>query len=185
MAHNRVLQWSTMARTWWLFDAQHQCAFRSASMLIKYLQGKHKPIYHPLSDVGDHVVVINTADVAMREDYWRKFKYFHHTRYPGGFSVTSAWRLHELDPTKVLHKAIYSRLPGNLLRPNMMRRLHLYPNENVPTEILANVSDQIQQIQPIPKRLDQYTEEELASFPKVFDWPEDHVRDPGQTKRKR
>lgn len=30
---------------------------------------------------------------------------------------------------QVMYKAIYSRLPGNLLRPNIMRRLHLYPDE--------------------------------------------------------
>ena len=30
-------------------------------------------------DVGDHVVVINTKDVAMQADYWRTFKHFHHT----------------------------------------------------------------------------------------------------------
>ena len=30
-------------------------------------------------DVGDHVVVINTKDIAMQGDYWRTFKYFHHT----------------------------------------------------------------------------------------------------------
>ena len=30
-------------------------------------------------DVGDHVVVINTKDIAMQGDYWRTFKHFHHT----------------------------------------------------------------------------------------------------------
>lgn len=34
-----------------------------------------------LGDIGDHVVVINTKDIAMKDDYWRKYKFFHHTRY--------------------------------------------------------------------------------------------------------
>ncbi|KAK7502199.1 hypothetical protein BaRGS_00006563 [Batillaria attramentaria] len=169
MAYRRVQQWSVFARTWWLYDAAHQCPNLSAHRVIPYLQGKHKPIYHPLSDVGDHVVVINTKEVAMQGEYWRRFKYFHHTGYPGGFSEASAWRVHEIDPTRVMHQAVYCRLPGNLLRKGLMRRLHLYPDDAVPDEIMENISDQIRQVQEIPKRLDEYTEEEIQEFPKLFD----------------
>lgn len=86
--------------------------------------GLHKPIYHPMSklflpsipldyflihkrilfildDCGDHVVVINTADVALPGDEWKKRVYFHHTGYPGGASWTLAWQLHEKDPKMV------------------------------------------------------------------------------------
>ncbi len=42
-------QWATFARQWWLYDARHQCAFRSAEKIIPYLEGRHKPIYHPMS----------------------------------------------------------------------------------------------------------------------------------------
>ena len=38
-----------MTRSWWLYDAENQCAFKSARKIVNYLQGKHKPIYHPLS----------------------------------------------------------------------------------------------------------------------------------------
>ncbi|KAK3592128.1 hypothetical protein CHS0354_019410 [Potamilus streckersoni] len=179
MAHNRVLQWATMARTWWLFDAYRQCPFKSSSKIAYYLIGKHKPIYDSLSDIGDHVVVINSKYISMPNDYWRVYKYFHHTGYPGGFSETAAWRLHEVDPTKVIEKAVYFYLPKNLLRRGRMRRLHIFPEEQVPTEILTNISDQIQQVQPVPKRLDEYTQEEIESFPKLFDWPEDFVLQSG------
>ena len=175
MAYNRVSQWSVMARTWWLYDAEHQCAFKSADKLVKYLQGKHKPIYHPLSDVGDHVVVINTGLVSMRDDRWRKYTYSHHTGYGGGFSRTSAWRMHEMDPTRVVYRAVKDRVKGNLLRPNMLRRLHLYPDANVPDEIMANISDQIQQIQIVPKRLEDFSQVERDNFPSIFDWPENEV----------
>ena len=40
----------------------------------------------------------------------------------------------------------------------------------VPDEIMENISDQIQQVQTIPKRLDQYSEREIEEFPKLFDW---------------
>ena len=74
-------QWATFARCWWLFDAQWQCPFQSAFVLHRHILGLHKPIYHPLSDVGDHVVVINSREIATKDHLWRTWKHFHHTGY--------------------------------------------------------------------------------------------------------
>lgn len=63
--------------------------------------GLHKPIYHPLNDCGDHVIVINTSEIALPGDEWVKRVYFHHTGYPGGASWTLAWELHKKDPKMV------------------------------------------------------------------------------------
>lgn len=52
-------------------------------------------------DCGDHVVVINTADIALPGDEWTKRVYFHHTGYPGGATWTLAWELHEKDKKQV------------------------------------------------------------------------------------
>lgn len=52
-------------------------------------------------DCGDHVIVINSADIALPEEEWKKRVYFHHTGYPGGASWTLAWELHNKDPTMV------------------------------------------------------------------------------------
>lgn len=48
--------------------------------------------------------------------------------------------------------------------------LHFFLEQKIPDEILENVSDQIRQVQPVAKRLDQYSEEEVTEFPKFFDW---------------
>lgn len=116
-AFGRVQQWATFARTWHLYDATWQNPFDSALVLIKYLQGLHKPIYHPMSKFwdcpvfseiislvdrcGDHLVVLNCKDIALPGEEWKKRVYFHHTGYPGGASWTMAWELHEKDPTMV------------------------------------------------------------------------------------
>lgn len=52
-------------------------------------------------DSGDHVVVINSRDIALPGDEWEKRVYFHHTGYAGGATWTLAWQLHEADPTMV------------------------------------------------------------------------------------
>ncbi|XP_013403021.1 39S ribosomal protein L13, mitochondrial [Lingula anatina] len=183
--NQRVLQWATFARIWWLYDAHMQCPFKSSNKIAHYLQGKHKPVYHPLSQIGDHVVVINSRHIALRDDLWRTFIFSSHTGYRRGFTQRRAWVVHEEDPTEIIRKSVYSRLPGNLLRKGHMARLHIYPDENVPPDILKNVTDQLYPILSIPKRLDQYTEEEVRNFPKLFDWPEDHKLHPGKPVERR
>lgn len=56
-----------------------------------------------------------------------------------------------------------------------MQKLHLFPNADIPTNLLKNVSNQIQQIRPMPKRLEHYTEEEIQKFPKIIDLPKNYV----------
>ncbi|XP_049788390.1 39S ribosomal protein L13, mitochondrial [Schistocerca cancellata] len=173
--YKRVQQWATFARVWHVFDATWQNPFESAQMIKKYLCGLNKPIYHPMNDCGDHVVVINSKDIALPGNEWQKRAYFHHTGYPGGASWTLAWELHNKDPTMIMRKAVYHSMRGNLQRRYTMQRLHIFPDDNVPDEIMGNVTNQIRQIRPVPKRLDKYSEEEVKQFPKVMDWPEDYV----------
>jgi large subunit ribosomal protein L13 len=183
MAHYRVRQWMAFSRQWWLYDAKWQCPFQSAVVIVKYLEGRHKPIYHPLSDIGDQVVVINTKEIALEGDLWRTFKHFHHTGYPGGFSATRLYKVHDIDPTKVLYQAVYSTIKGTLLRRPRMSKLHLFPDENVPSDVISNICGQIHQVRPVPRRLDEYTKQELQNFPHLYNWPADYVISTGPKKK--
>lgn len=71
------------------------------SKYYKYFKYKIFNDFFVLDDCGDHVVVINSKEIALPGDDWRKRAYFHHTGYPGGASWTLAWELHEKDPTLV------------------------------------------------------------------------------------
>lgn len=64
---------------------------------------------------------------------------------------------------------------GNLQRRYTMERLHIFPDSNVPEKLLQNVSNQIRQLRPVPKRLDHYEEKEVKEFPKIVDYPKDYV----------
>lgn len=128
-----------------------------------------------IDDCGDHIIVINSKEIALPGDEWKKRAYFHHTGYPGGATWTLAWDLHSKDPTMVLRKAVYNSMDGNLQRRYTMERLHIFPDENVPEELMKNVSNQIRAPRPTPKRLDHYTEKEIAEYPKVIDYPKDYV----------
>ena len=103
----------------------------------------------------------------MEGELWKHWTYFWHTGHPGRLHKWRAWQLHEEDPTRVFKKEIYRRLPKNWSRQRAMARLFVFPDEEVPEEIMKNVSNQIRQIHPIPKRLEDYSEDEINNFPQI------------------
>lgn len=176
--HRRAEQWSTFSRNWYLFDCKWQDVFDAAGMICRYLQGKHKPIYDHGNDLGDHVVCINTKDLAMPDDEWRYRMYYHHSRFARGRTWAPAFELHLNDPTIVLYKACY-KLCGAVeqkewLRRCYMGRLHLYPEE-APKHKIDMCIDQIQGTNPIHRSITEFTPEEIANFPKVTDYPDGYV----------
>ncbi|KAG6804326.1 39S ribosomal protein L13, mitochondrial [Apis mellifera caucasica] len=166
--------WGTFSIVWHIFDATWQDPFQSAPLIKKYLMGLYKPIYHPLNKCGDHVIIINSKDIALRGNEWQKRVYFHHTTYIGGASWTLAWELHSKDPTLIFKKAIYSAMDGNLQRRYTMERLHIFPDENVPEDMLQNVSNQIKQLRPVPVKLCDISQEERDKIPRLIKYPIDY-----------
>ena len=47
--------------------------------------------------------------------------------------------------------------------------------QNVPEPILKNISGHIPQIQTVPKTLSDYSAEERANFPRLFEFPDDYI----------
>lgn len=74
-----------------------------------------------------------------------------------------------------MQKAVYHSMRGNLQRRYTMERLHLYPGEDVPKEIMENVTNQIKQLRDVPTRLQTYSDKEIEEFPKIVDYPKDYV----------
>lgn len=71
--------------------------------------------------------------------------------------------------------AVYSSLAKNLLRRPHMQRLHIYPTSVIPDDVKANITGQIRPLKAVPKRLTEYTKEEIDAFPKVYDYPKDYI----------
>lgn len=55
-------------------------------------------------DCGDHVVVINSAHIALPGDEWEMRVFYHHSGYAKGGSWTLAHKVHERDPTMVRNR---------------------------------------------------------------------------------
>ncbi len=119
-------------RKWHLVDAKGKTLGRLAVQVATLLRGKHKPIFTPNVDTGDHVVIINAGEVRLTGNKLQKKIYYHHTGYPGGIKSITAKHLLEKKPTKVLSKAIRGMLPKTPLGKQMARKLRIYAGPEHP-----------------------------------------------------
>lgn len=116
-------------REWHLVDAKGEVLGRMASEIAKLLIGKHKPEYAPHLDMGDHVVVVNSKDVALTGRKKEKKVYHGHSGYPGGFKEERLSDLMEIHPEKIIERAVSGMLPKNRLHDKRMGRLKVFAGE--------------------------------------------------------
>ena len=119
-------------RRWLVVDAQGKTLGRLATQIAMVLRGKHKPMYTPHMDTGDHVVVVNARKVALSGKKAQDKKYFHHTLYPGGATWTSIVVLMEKHPERVVERAVRGMLPRTKLGRAMMKKLKVYAGAEHP-----------------------------------------------------
>ncbi len=119
-------------RIWYIVDAQDKVLGRLASEVAKILRGKHKPIYTPHVDTGDHVVVINADKVRFTGDKLDKKIYYRHSGYPGGIKSATAREMMKKKPATVIEKAVRGMLPKNRLGRAMFTKLKVYTGSDHP-----------------------------------------------------
>ena len=114
-------------RRWYVLDASGAVLGRLATQAASILRGKHKPIYAPHADTGDHVIVINAKDVTLSGGKEQKKVAYHHSGHPGGLTETVYARLLATKPAFAVEKAIKGMLPHNRLGRQMATKLRVYP----------------------------------------------------------
>jgi len=129
-------------RRWFVIDASGAVLGRLASEVAAILRGKHKPIYAPHMDTGDHVIVVNAAAVRLTGGKEETKVAYHHSGYPGGLTETKYARLLTEKPVFMVEKAIRGMLPKNRLGRAMAKKLQVYagpehPHQAQKPELLA------------------------------------------------
>ena len=119
-------------RQWWLVDAEGQALGRMATQIAKILRGKHKPIYTPHLDTGDHVVVINADKVMLTGNKEEQKTYFRHSGYMGGEKHIPFKKMQEKHPERVIELAVKGMLPKNTLGRHMREKLRVYAGAEHP-----------------------------------------------------
>ena len=119
---------------WLLVDANGQGIGRLATQIANYLMGKHKPEFTPGVKMGDFVVVINAAHLAITPKKMVTKMYYRHSGYPGGLTETSLKDMMRTYPDRVIRSAVWGMLPHNKHGRALMTRLKVYAENEHPHE---------------------------------------------------
>jgi large subunit ribosomal protein L13 len=119
-------------RAWHLVDADGLVLGRLATEVARLLRGKHRPIFAPHADTGDHVVVVNAAKVVLTADKGEgKFAY-RHSGYPGGLKSRSYASLLADQPEELVRRAVRGMLPKTTLGRRQLSKLKVYAGPDHP-----------------------------------------------------
>ena len=113
-------------RKWYVVDAEGKVLGRLATRIATILRGKHKPMFAPHLDVGDHVVVLNAEKVHLTGRKLQDKQYRWHTGYIGGLREMSAEKMLKAHPERVIEWAVQGMLPKNRLGRAMAKKLKVY-----------------------------------------------------------
>jgi large subunit ribosomal protein L13 len=117
---------------WHVIDANGQVLGRVATLAAKLLQGKHKPVYTPFIDTGDHVVVINAAQVKLTGRKEDDKIYRRHSGFEGGLREERAGVVRRRQPIRLVEEAIRGMLPKTKMGDAMYRKLKVYAGPDHP-----------------------------------------------------
>ena len=117
-------------REWYIIDAANKPLGRTAATVATLLRGKHKPLFTPNVDCGDHVVVINAAQAVLTGNKLEDKYYRHHTGWVGGLKETKYATLMKNNPEKAMMVAIKGMLPDNTLGRKALTRVRIYRDAN-------------------------------------------------------
>ncbi|MCL4847609.1 MAG: 50S ribosomal protein L13 [Acidobacteria bacterium] len=123
---------AAVEKRWHVIDAGGQVLGRVASAAAKLLQGKHKAVYTPFIDTGDHVIVVNAATVRLtgRKDDQKLYRY--HSGYEGGLREERAKDVRKKRPARLVEEAVRGMLPKSPLGDAMYRKLKVYEGPDHP-----------------------------------------------------
>ena len=121
-------------RKWFVVDAEGQVLGRLATRVASILRGKHKSMFTPHLDVGDHVVVVNAEKVHVTGRKRTDKLYRWHSGYIGGLREVPFEKMVRSQPERVIEWAVQGMLPKNRLGRQMARKLKVYRGAAHPHE---------------------------------------------------
>lgn len=123
---------TAITRRWHVIDAAGKSLGRVATAAARLLQGKHKAIYTPFIDTGDHVVIVNAAAVKLTGRKEDQKLYRRHSGHPGGLREERARVVRQRRPERLLEEGVRGMLPKTRLGDAMFRKLKVYAGQDHP-----------------------------------------------------
>ena len=122
----------SVQRQWHVIDAEELVLGRVATEAARLLQGKHKPVYTPYIDTGDHVVVVNAGAVKLTGRKEEQKIYRRHSGYEGGLREERAGVVRKRQPVRLVEEAVRGMLPKTKMGDQMYRKLKVYSRADHP-----------------------------------------------------
>ncbi len=113
-------------RKWYVIDAAGKPLGRVAAQAAVLLRGKHKTIFAPHVDCGDHVIIINCKDAVLTGNKLQNKIYYRHTPYVGHLKEVKYATLMRTNPEKAMELAVKRMIPDNTIGREALTRLRLY-----------------------------------------------------------
>jgi large subunit ribosomal protein L13 len=113
-------------RKWYVVDATGQTLGRLATRVARILSGKENVRFTPFLDTGDHVIVINAAQIRVTGLRADQKVYHRYTGFPGGHRSESFKKRFERKPEGIVEDAIVGMLPKTKLGRAMAKKLKVY-----------------------------------------------------------
>lgn len=121
-----------ITRAWHVVDADGLVLGRLSTEVARLLRGKHKPMFAPHMDTGDHVIVVNAARVVLTSGKAEKKEAIRHSGYPGGLKRRSYVDILEKNPEEAIRKAVRGMLPRGPLGRKQLKKLKVYAGPQHP-----------------------------------------------------
>lgn len=115
-----------ITRNWYVLDAAGKPLGKVAAEAATLLRGKHKPTFTPNADCGDHVIIINAAQVVLTGNKLNQKMYYHHTGYIGNMKEVKYSTLMKTKPEFAVTKAVKGMIPDSVIGREALTRLRVY-----------------------------------------------------------
>lgn len=117
---------------WVIIDAKGQTLGKVAVKAATMIRGKHRATFSPHQLCGDHVIVINAAEISIPPKKGLRKIYYRHTGFPGNMKVMNLDEAMRKKPTFAIENAVKGMLEANRLRNQMLKRLHVFADDQHP-----------------------------------------------------
>jgi large subunit ribosomal protein L13 len=123
---------SEITREWHVIDAEGLVLGRVCTEAARLLRGKHKPVYAPHLDTGDHVVIVNADKIVLSAGKAERHMVHRYSGYPGGMKSESYAQLLARKPADAIRRSVKGMLPKGPLGRQMIRKLKVYAGPTHP-----------------------------------------------------
>lgn len=113
-------------RKWYIIDAADKPLGRTAAKAAAILRGKHKVLFAPNCDCGDHVIIINAEKAILTGKKLEQKVYRHHSGWVGGLKEVKYSKLMEENPEKAMMLAVKGMVPDTVIGRTAMTRCRIF-----------------------------------------------------------